>query len=165
MPPFRRTLSNVWLATVVHELASRVAFVAPMAMFFALGLSDPGAQGVGALFGKSVAVLAVALVLGVAIVIPANVALSRVQASMLPDEDETIVPFDRAFGGQVEPAIVGGSGAISFMDAWRTFDRPARARVVKLCFKIVLVELALHVIFGAVLGIEFAVFKKKGGSS
>ena len=41
------------------------------------------------------------LALFVGLQIPATVTMVRVAASMLPEEDETIVSFDRTFGGKV----------------------------------------------------------------
>lgn len=79
--------------------------------------------------------------------IPAQAVFVRVAASMLPDEDEAIVPFDRSFGGRVVPAILGGSGRLSIADAWRTFDRAARARYLKVIGKVLLMEFALLITF------------------
>ncbi|KAF7179162.1 hypothetical protein CNMCM7691_008093 [Aspergillus felis] len=78
--------------------------------------------------------------------IPARGIFVRVAASMLPEEDEPIVPFDRLFGGKVKPEIVGGSGKLGLRDAWTTFDRPARTRFVKVILKALAIEVALGVI-------------------
>jgi hypothetical protein len=40
---------------------------------------------------------------------PADVTLTRVQASLLPDIEETIVPFDQTFCEKVVPEVIGGS--------------------------------------------------------
>lgn len=66
---------------------------------------------------------------------------------MLPEEDESIVPFDRSFGGKVVPAILGGSGRLSIADAWRTFDRAGRARYFKVIGKVLLMQFGLLVAF------------------
>lgn len=157
VPPFRLTVQNVWLATLVHELASRIAFLLPMGVFFALGLNNPE-QSAGAIIGKSIPVVVLAIVLYIVLAIPATVALARVQASMLPDEDETIVPFDRSFEGKVDPAIVGGSGAVSFMDAWKSLTRQARNRIVKLLIKMILIVTGMYLVAGSVIAVELAAF-------
>ena len=87
------------------------------------------------------------IVIIVLVVIPADVTLKRVQASMLPEEDEAIVPFDRTFGGKVVPQILGGSGAVSMFDAWKTFDRSARIRLLKLYAKVFLVQAFTTIVF------------------
>lgn len=87
------------------------------------------------------------LLMAVLIVFPASVSLTRVQASMLPEENESIVPFDRTFGGKVKPEILGGSGAVSMLDAWKTFGWAARIRLVKLYAKIGMIQVATTVLF------------------
>ncbi|KAF7171090.1 hypothetical protein CNMCM5623_003546 [Aspergillus felis] len=82
--------------------------------------------------------------------IPARGIFTRVAASMLPDEDHPIVPFDRHFGGKVKSGIVGGSGKLGLRDAWTSFDRPARTRFVKIILKTLAIEIALGV-FGILL--------------
>ena len=98
------------------------------------------------LFQVAMAAIALIVIL-VLVVIPADVTLKRVQASMLPEEDEAIVPFDRTFGGKVIPEILGGSGAVSMFDAWKTFDRSARVRLLKLYLKIFLVQFVTTILF------------------
>lgn len=56
--------------------------------------------------------------------IPAWGIFTRVAASMLPEEDDPIVPFDRLFGGKVKPGVVLG-----LRDAWTTFDWPLIAHL------------------------------------
>ena len=87
------------------------------------------------------------IVIIILVVIPADVTLKRVQASMLPEEDEAIVPFDRTFGGKVVPQVLGGSGAVSMFDAWKTFDRSARVRLLKLYAKIFLIQAVTTILF------------------
>ncbi|KAA8649599.1 hypothetical protein EYZ11_005953 [Aspergillus tanneri] len=85
--------------------------------------------------------------------IPARAIFIRVAASMLPEEDEAIVPFDRSFGGKVVPAILGGSGKLSISDAWKTFDCSARARYFKAVGKAFALEVAIVVFFSlAIVG-------------
>ena len=98
------------------------------------------------------------IVIIVAVTIPADVTLKRVQASMLPEKDEAIVPFDRTFGGKVVPEILGGSGAVSMLDAWKTFDRSARVRLLKLYAKIILVQVVTTVLFIIVVVGELRLF-------
>ncbi|GFF27695.1 hypothetical protein IFM46972_02141 [Aspergillus udagawae] len=78
--------------------------------------------------------------------VPARGIFARVAASMLPEEDDPIVPFDRLFGGKVKPEIVGGSGKLGLRDAWTTFDWPARTRFVKVILKALAIEVALFVV-------------------
>jgi hypothetical protein len=112
---------------------------------------EPGRKDMFKIFGQSL--MGIFLVLGffVLLVIPANVTLVRVAASMLPDEDETIVPFDRTFGGKVTPAIIGGSGRIGMLEAWRSFPWEGRKRLLKLIAKVFLLLLSVWVLFAMVI--------------
>jgi hypothetical protein len=105
---------------------------------------------------KSFGILALSLALALLVVIPANVTLTRVQASLLPDDVETIIPFDRSFGGKVIPEIVGGSGVIGTLDAWNTFDWNSRVRLVKAYLKVVAMQFALTILFSVIMGAQFA---------
>lgn len=84
----------------------------------------------------------------VLVAVPATVTLKRVQASLLAEEEETVVPFDRTFGGRVLPEVVsGGPSAVGILDAWRTFDWSARFRLVKLYTKIAAIQIAASAAF------------------
>jgi hypothetical protein len=99
---------------------------------------------------KSIGIFALGLVLAFLVVIPANVTLTRVQASLLHDEHDTIVPFDRSFGGKVVPEIVGGTGKISILEAWMTFNMAARFRLVKAYLKVFAMQVGVIVLFSVV---------------
>jgi len=103
---------------------------------------------------KSLSVIALVIILSFLLVLPANVALTRVQASLLNDSEETIVPFDRSFGGKVVPEIVGGSGVVSIVDAWRTFDWSSRLRLLKAYGKVLVLQSLMSTLFGLTIFIE-----------
>jgi len=98
--------------------------------------------------------VAVVLFSALFIILPATVTLVRVEASLLPEDDETIVPFDRSFSGKVVPTILGGTGAIGFVDAWRSFNWEARRRLVKLYIKISFIMFAVTLVMLHVLVFE-----------
>ncbi|RJE16779.1 hypothetical protein PHISCL_10884, partial [Aspergillus sclerotialis] len=66
----------------------------------------PGRKDLYAVGGQGILGFSLMVALFVLLQIPATVTLVRVAASMLPEEDETIVPFDRTFGGKTTPAII-----------------------------------------------------------
>lgn len=90
----------------------------------------------------------ISAITGILVLFPAYVALIRVYASTLPEQDESIVPFDRTFGGRAQPRTEGGEGVVSMLDAWRTFDWAARIRLVKLYAKVTAIEFATTLFFG-----------------
>jgi len=102
------------------------------------------------------AVLTLSVALVILIEVPATVTMVRVAASMLPDDDEPIVPFDRTFGGKVPPAVVGGGGKIGLLDAWKTFTWPSRVRLLKVLGKVFGMVMAVGVLFGIIFGSELA---------
>ena len=85
------------------------------------------------------------------IVVPAEVSLKRVEASLLAEDEVTIVPFDKSFAGKFKPINLGGTGAVSMLDAWKTFDKQARIRLIKLYVKIFALQIAVAVIFTMVM--------------
>lgn len=94
--------------------------------------------------------------------LPAMVTLIRIEASILPEEEDTIVPFDRTFGGKVVEKMMGGTGVVGFLDAWRSFNWEARRRLIKLFMKISLIMTG--VIFITVHVLAFEVFAIMGPS-
>ncbi|KAL5001572.1 hypothetical protein BDV10DRAFT_198951 [Aspergillus recurvatus] len=75
------------------------------------------------------------------VTLPARAVFVRVAASMLPEEDDPIVPFDRVFGGKVR-----ANGELGLMDAWKTFDWASRKRYVMIILKALAIEVALGVV-------------------
>lgn len=143
--------------TAVWAIAEQAAIYVPVTLFYAFNLEgyyqNPSGFGeLSEMQQKSVmlasfAVMMSGLVTAVLVVFPANVTLKRVQASLLSEENDTIVPFDRTFGGKVQPEVVGGKGVVSMLDAWRTFDWAARFRLVKLYAKIAAIQISTSVFF------------------
>ncbi|KAF2099529.1 hypothetical protein NA57DRAFT_75029 [Rhizodiscina lignyota] len=103
---------------------------------------------------KILAVLSLAFFLGFFIVLPNYAALTRIEATLLNDEEDTIVPFDRTFGGKVTPVVVGGSGFHYVKEVCQTFDREARIRIIKLFFKMALIFFALTILYIHVVSFE-----------
>ncbi|OGM48415.1 hypothetical protein ABOM_003430 [Aspergillus bombycis] len=87
--------------------------------------------------------------------IPARGIFTRVAASMLPEEDVPIVPFDRLFGGKLKPENMGGSDKLSIRDAWTSFAWAARIRYVKVILKAFAIEVAVGVVGILVFGLIF----------
>jgi len=89
--------------------------------------------------------------LGIFVMLPAYAALVRKEASMLPEEDETIISFDHSFGGKLQH--IGEQ--LSYKDAWKSFDGEARRRVIKLYVKFFFIMTAIMVVMAHVIGLEF----------
>lgn len=153
--PSYKTWIKIAPAAALENVLTSAAFFLPMSLasFFGwfdttLGDDVPPMVTLYRFMGASV----IPAILAFLISMPARVIFIRVAASMLPEEDETIVPFDRSFGGKVSPAITGGSGKIGLMDAWTTFDWAARVRFAKVIGKTFAIEVAVGVLASLVLG-------------
>lgn len=157
----------IMMPTIVFALAEYACYLLSLAPAKAFSLEsyidDPSLlkdhQVRKEFIGKVLLTILVASASEFFILLPATIVLRRVQASMLPDEDEAIIPFDRTFNGKVQPAVAGGSGALSMLDAWKTFDWAARIRFVKLKAKIWVLSLATMVIFPSILLGQHQLFK------
>lgn len=156
LPP-AKTWRVVALPTAMLALAEQASVFIPVSIAIATGMTDNPANLTPhekSILGVKVAGLTVlGLVLAFLLIIPANVTLTRVQASILPDSDETIVPFDRSFGGKVVPEIVGGRG-VSIRDAWATFDWASRVRLVKAYAKVLAMQTAITALFAVCIAVQ-----------
>ncbi|OTB06421.1 hypothetical protein M426DRAFT_318832 [Hypoxylon sp. CI-4A] len=157
LPPFKKAFQATALPVVMYYFAAEVATFVPRIIAFAsMNLPDPKKPGVVPVADKNdiwkgVLVLLLSLALHILLVIPTQVIMTRVQASLLPDDDDTIVPFDRSFAGKVEPAIVGGKGFVTVKDAWQSFSRASWVRLVKLYVKIFAAGIALAFLWVVVI--------------
>lgn len=162
LPPFGRTFKATAVPIVLYVLATELATLVPHGLAVLLGMTmwNPDQPNTLPQYNKDdawkgVVALLAGLAVQVFLVIPTQVVLTRVQASFLPEENDTIVPFDRSFGGKVEPAIVGGKGYVNMIDALKSFSRASWIRLVKLYVKIFLVVVALCFAWVAVLVPEY----------
>ncbi|CAG8284525.1 unnamed protein product [Penicillium salamii] len=153
--PSYKTWIKIAPAAALENVLISAAFFLPMALAKLFGWLEPTASDdvppMIALY-RFMGATIIPAILSFMISMPARVIFIRVAASMLPEEDETIVPFDRSFGGKVSPAITGGSGKIGLMDAWTTFDWAARVRFAKVIGKTFAIQVALVVLASLVLG-------------
>ncbi|KAM0431952.1 hypothetical protein ACHAPT_005207 [Fusarium lateritium] len=156
LPPYKTTLKATWKPTLIFWAASHATFAICGLAIDNLGISktdNPIDLAVRILFASLI------LVVGqMALLIPAWVVLFRIQASLLPPDQDTIVPFDRSFNGRVEPAVVGGQGYATLADAWSSFSKAAWRRIIMLNVKIVGVSIATGVLLGGFIVLQVFIF-------
>jgi hypothetical protein len=152
--PSFSTYKKIFPAAVVAAVGSRVTFFVPLVLGTSLSVDPTRVAEQSPL--ALVAVIALGFALTFLIEIPAVVTFIRVAASMLPEDTEAIVPFDRTFGGKVTPAVLGGSGKIGLLEAWKSFDWPSRLRFVMVSIKAVAMQIGLVFVFAIVLVGELA---------
>ncbi len=160
MPSFKsRAWTKIAPLVALRSLTTQIASGFPMLLCQSFGTMkhlrdpafEPGKKDMYNVFGQSMMVLFLTFALFVLLEIPATVTVVRVAASMLPEEYETIVPFDRSFGGKVTPAIIGGAGKIGMLEAWKSFPWSSRVRLLKLVGKVFAMIVAVWILFSMVL--------------
>jgi len=165
LPRFGKTFQAVWIPTVAASVGAIVASYVPLlvAHLIRLPLYEPRNYQDVPEFDRSAAwklpvVLIASLVAWALFVVPAEVLLIRVQASLLPADEDTIIPFDRTYDGTLEPEIVG-KGYVSMKDALNTFPRASWVRIYVLHAKIFGVVLGAYALMTAVLAPQILLLK------
>lgn len=157
LPPLKLAFTATWKPLVVYWLASEGSLLIVQIASWALGIdvftvyqgNNLVVDGIEWKFPVLFLISLATLVL----TIPAHVVLVRIQASLLPAGEDTIIPFDRSFAGKVEPAVVSGKGYATISDAWSTFSGAAWRRLGKLYVKVILVNAGITF---AIAGLVFA---------
>lgn len=151
----RKQCKAILLPALVYALAELATVALPVGVALALNVpamhkpdfthgvhhKDCAMMALSAL--RFLAVPATALIVAISVLLPAAVTLTRIEATLLPEDEQTIVPFDReAIVGNIDLSVRGSSRAL-FVEAWRSFDRSARLRLIKLYAKMVLAQITI----------------------
>ncbi|QSZ29971.1 hypothetical protein DSL72_004489 [Monilinia vaccinii-corymbosi] len=145
------SIKKVMPATAIYALAREAVYFFPGCLAISFGLfeskpSNMSPQELKTMGLQTASVVILAGVLAFLVLIPAIVTLTRVQASLLAENEESIVPFDRTFGGRVSE-----DGVLGIVDAWRSFDWSSRVRLLTAYFKAAAMDIAVGVFFAMVL--------------
>lgn len=150
----REQYKTLILPSFVFAVAQQLAVILPFFVFLyaaegvdrtQLPISDKSQQ-------KQLAMAALAAVASAGffaflILLPASVTLTRIEASLISEDQETVVSIDRTLNGATEGGVNldGARPKSLFIEAWRSFDRPARLRLLKFYVKMgaILVGVAL----------------------
>ncbi|KAI4715820.1 hypothetical protein E4T48_07991 [Aureobasidium sp. EXF-10727] len=146
-----QTDRNMWralaLPSFVHSIAQLATYGLPVAMFLFVGPEITNDMDNEHLLARGAMSLVAFIMLNVLILLPATVTRTRIEASFLPEDTNTIVPFDRTFNGATNMlALDSRAGRKSlFIEAWRSFDMASRVRLVKFFVKEAAIELFFSV--------------------
>jgi hypothetical protein len=93
-------------------------------------------------------------------VLPSQIALIRIEASLLPEDRSAVVSFDRTFGGRISWESFTSRKmyvlhSLSIRGAFKTFDRATYKRVVKIFIKFFMIMTAISVVFFGLFVAEF----------
>jgi len=160
--PFLKSWRKIAPAVALWAVTSQIVTILPMLVAGSFGAMrrfndpnfEPGMKEAYATAGQLFMAMFLTLLLVVLLQIPATVTMVRVAASMLPEEDETIVPFDRTFGGLTTPEIVGGQGKIGIVEAWRSFTWECRRRLLRTVVKVAAIIMTTWILFSIVAMVE-----------
>ena len=168
LPPFRKTFEATCVPVFAFWAATMLTAKMPLlvAQLLQLPIWEPSdgkdiPKYDSSAGWKGTVVALVGLVLYGLLLIPTRAILTRVQASLLPEDEDAIIPFDRSFDGTVEPAVVGGKGYATWKDAFRTFSRASWIRLYVLHFKTFLVQMAMWTLMAAIIIPEVILFSIK----
>ncbi|GAB7337896.1 hypothetical protein MBLNU457_4286t1 [Dothideomycetes sp. NU457] len=145
--PEKKAFKALALPSIVYACAQNLVVMVPACVFFLWGIFPSNMAEVDeqneAL--RVLATLATAVFIGLAVLLPASVTLTRVEAALLPEDMETIVNFDRTLNGTSTFAITETdiNARALFNGAWRSFDRPARLRLIKFYAKFLMVQIVV----------------------
>jgi hypothetical protein len=141
IPPFKTTFCTVGPVFALL-LAAKVLLGFIVHGVEGFRIREPGSSFLEAVVAR----VPMDVVLEFLIVTPVRIVLVRIQASLLPADEKTIIPLDEALrrDGKGEQ-----SGAIGIKDAWRTFGRNTWRRY----FVIYLQVLLLVMIGGGVVSV------------
>ncbi|EMR71124.1 putative ubiquitin conjugating protein [Eutypa lata UCREL1] len=161
LPAFRAAFRATAIPTIAADLAVVLCDAVGKMMYGSMGILDvpnfmlfgspttTGAPRPSGSVVQALSVIFVQLLLSLLITIPANVVLFRCQASLLPEDEDTIVPFDRTF--QLES--VRAKGQASMVEAFKSFSYAAWKRIVMLYAKVIAITIVSEL---AVVGLVFA---------
>jgi hypothetical protein len=159
LPPYLPTMRATLVPVAYQSLAEiSVNLLLPALLKHAVGLGgEPPVNGDNSFSFSSRNILLTLIWLSVCVIdqlvcVPFVVAVTRIQASLLPEEEETIVSFDRSFGTSgsngLRPGLLAESrGALSFRKAWRTVTRSDMKRIWILSAKILAVQVCVNGMF------------------
>lgn len=157
----RKQCKAILLPSLAFAVAQQITVAMPIAVAFALGLPQeihnqhfdfmsrnvsPSEAAYYAFALLSIPMTAIFVAL--AILLPASVTLTRIEAALLPEDQETIVPFDRSIVlGGFDLATRGACRSV-FVQAWKSFEPAARLRLIKLYAKMFSLQIIIAMLAG-----------------
>lgn len=155
----RKDCKVILLPTLAFAVAQQVTVIMPIAVAFALGLPQQMhnqefdfmkrdiSGGEAAYYAFALlSVPLTAVFVALAILLPAAVTLTRIEAALLPEDQDTIVPFDKGLVfGEFDVQTRSGRRSI-FVQAWKSFEPAARLRLIKLYAKMFSIQIAIGLV-------------------
>lgn len=163
IPQDKKIFKALMLPSFVYAVAEVLTFALPVGVALFCAPAAPLNKAEDVEVGPILVRVAMGgltmLAMSVLILLPASVTLTRIEASFLPDDQETIVPFDRTFNGTNSAITLDGSSQKSlFIEAWRSFDMASRIRLIKFYVKMFFVQVMVVLVGAQIVIGQFYIF-------
>jgi hypothetical protein len=160
LPPFLSTFYATWRPLVLIPLVSiLIRRTTIIILKRSLGLGGGSNSNESVFMSRNMLLTLIWVVvqgLDLLAILPLELAMVRIQASLLPEDEEPIVPFDRSFGTSsngLRPGLLAEPrGPLSFRQAWRSLTWIEMRRLVKIFVKMLLVEVVVKSVFWLAVG-------------
>jgi len=155
----KRAFVTLAFPTLLFTIAQQLLIALPFGVFLSWGGVPVTAAEANATneIMRLISTLATAAFVALVVLLPASVTLTRMEASLLPENEETIVHFDRTLGGAATSAI-SLDGKIDararFNAAWASVDRAQIVRLIKFYVKFAMIQTFIVVTGLALLAIQ-----------
>ncbi|KAI8630455.1 hypothetical protein F5Y19DRAFT_474237 [Xylariaceae sp. FL1651] len=164
--PAYKDCGAILLPTVVYAAAQQATILLPVAVALAVGVTGPQAGHASniakpescleaILLGlRLLAVLLTYITVSLAVLLPASITLTRIEAICLPEGEEAIVLFDKeAIMGDINLDDKGSYRAL-FVHTWKAVDSASKWRLVKLYAKMMIIHASLAFVGLLLMGAE-----------
>jgi uncharacterized membrane protein YphA (DoxX/SURF4 family) len=158
LPPYLPSMRAIWLPMLYASVMDNfVHTLVPVLLKHALGKSPAVDSSFSSRNILLTLIWLTVCVLSQIACVPLHFAITRIQASLLPEEEETIVSFDRSFGTSgsngLRPGLLAESrGALSFRKAWASVTWSEMRRIWIFSAKILAVQICVNGMFWLVGG-------------
>ena len=161
LPPFMSTFRATWRPLVVLPLVDillRETMV--VVLKHSMGLYSTANTTEGVFTSRNMLLTLVWLLrqaIRVLVSLPLEVAAVRIQASLLSEDEEPIVPFDRSFGNNgangLRPGLLSEPrGPLSLRQAWRSLTWTELRRLLRTFAKMTTVQAVVNAVFWLAIG-------------
>ena len=161
LPPFMSTFRATWRPLVVLPVVDiLVRDTTVMLLKHSMGLYSIAPTTEGTFTSRKMLLTLIWLLsqaIRLLVSLPLEVALVRIQASLLSEDEEPIVPFDRSFGNNgpngLRPGLLAEPrGPLSLREAWRSLTWTEMRRLLEIFAKMLAVQAVFNAVFWLAIG-------------
>jgi hypothetical protein len=161
LPPFMPTFRATWRLLVVLPVVDILLRDTMVVLLkHSMGLYSRGSPTEGTFSSRNMLLTLVWLLsqaIRLLVSLPLEVAVVRIQASLLLEDEEPIVPFDRSFGKNgpngLRPGLLAEPrGPLSARQAWQSLTWTEMRRLGKIFAKMLAVQAVVNAVFWLAIG-------------